>query len=75
VIDLVPTVLERTKLPAPAFGNGIQQQAIEGISFAYSFDDPKAAERHTTQYFEMLGNRGLYHDGWSAARSTARHGS
>ncbi|HMF19330.1 MAG TPA: arylsulfatase [Gemmataceae bacterium] len=66
VIDVVPTVLEATKVLAPAFVAGIQQQAIEGTSFAYSFDDPKAAERHTTQYFEMFGNRGLYHDGWSA---------
>jgi arylsulfatase len=66
VIDVVPTLLGVTKMPAPEFVAGIQQQAIEGISFAYSFDDPKAAERHTTQYFEMLGNRGLYHDGWSA---------
>ena len=64
VIDVVPTLLEATKLPAPEFVDGIQQQPIEGISFAYSFDDAKAAERHTTQYFEMFGNRGIYHEGW-----------
>ncbi|MBO0759387.1 MAG: sulfatase-like hydrolase/transferase, partial [Bradyrhizobiaceae bacterium] len=66
VIDVMPTVLEVTKTPVPAFVDGIQQRAIEGISFGYSFDDSKAAERHTTQYFEMFGNRGIYHDGWSA---------
>jgi hypothetical protein len=66
VIDVVPTILEATKIPAPAFVDGIQQQAIEGTSFAYSFDDAKAADRHTTQYFEMLVNRGIYHEGWTA---------
>lgn len=71
VIDVVPTILEATKIPAPAFVDGIQQQPIEGISFAYSFDDPKASDRHTTQYFEMLVNRGIYHEGWTAC---TRHG-
>ena len=66
VIDLMPTVLEAAHLPAPDFVNGIQQAPIEGVSMAYSFDDPDAADRHTTQYFEMFGNRGIYHDGWSA---------
>ncbi len=65
-IDIVPTILEAAGLPAPDFVNGIMQQPIEGISFAYSFDDPAASEQHTTQYFEMFGNRGIYHDGWSA---------
>ena len=71
VIDVVPTLLEATKIPAPEFVDGIQQQPIEGISFAYSFDDAKAAERHTTQYFEMFGNRGIYHEGWTAC---TKHG-
>ena len=66
VIDITPTILECTGLPAPDFVNGIMQQPLEGISFAYSFDDAAAPERHTTQYFEMYGNRGIYHDGWSA---------
>jgi arylsulfatase len=66
VIDIVPTILEAAKLPSPEFVDGIQQQPIDGTSFAYTFDDAKAAERHTTQYFEMLGNRGIYHEGWSA---------
>lgn len=66
VIDIVPTILEAAKLPAPAFVDGIQQQPIEGTSIGYSFDDAKAAERNTTQYFETFGNRGIYHEGWAA---------
>jgi arylsulfatase len=66
VIDVMPTILEATKIPAPAFVDGIQQQAIEGTSFAYSFDAAKAADQHTTQYFEMFVNRGIYHEGWTA---------
>ena len=46
--------------------DGVQQKPIEGVSMAYSFDDPGAAERHETQYFEMFGNRGIYHKGWTA---------
>jgi arylsulfatase A-like enzyme len=66
VIDLAPTVLEAAGLPEPAFVNGIQQKPYEGISLCYSFDDAQAAERHTTQYFEIIGNRGIYHKGWTA---------
>lgn len=66
VIDLAPTVLEMAGLPEPTFVHGVQQQPIEGVSMAYSFDDAEAADRHTTQYFEMFGNRGIYHKGWSA---------
>ncbi|MBO9701018.1 MAG: arylsulfatase [Sporocytophaga sp.] len=66
VIDIVPTILEAAKIPHPQFVNGIQQEPIEGISFVYTFDDPNAPERHTTQYFEIGGNRGIYHEGWSA---------
>jgi arylsulfatase A-like enzyme len=46
--------------------DGVQQKPIEGVSMAYSFDDADAAERHETQYFEMFGNRGIYHQGWTA---------
>ena len=46
--------------------NGVAQQPIEGVSMLYSFNDAKAAERHETQYFEMFGNRGIYHKGWTA---------
>ena len=66
VIDVAPTVLEAAGLPHPESVNGIQQDAIEGVSMVYSFDDAKAPERHDTQYFEMFGNRGIYHKGWSA---------
>jgi arylsulfatase A-like enzyme len=66
VIDIAPTILEAAKLPAPEFVDGIQQQPIEGGSVVYSFDDAKAAERRTTQYFEMFANRGIYHEGWTA---------
>ena len=66
VIDVAPTILEAAGLPQPAFVNGIQQKPHEGVSMAYSFDDGKAPERHETQYFEMMGNRGIYHKGWTA---------
>ena len=69
VIDIVPTILEAAGIPAPDTINGIQQKPIEGVSMAYTFDKANAnmPTRHTTQYFEMLGNRAIYHDGWVAA--------
>jgi arylsulfatase len=66
VIDVAPTVLEVAGLPEPTFVHGIQQRPIEGVSMAYSFDDPAAGERRETQYFEMFVNRGIYHRGWTA---------
>ncbi|MCR1783231.1 arylsulfatase [Nocardioides carbamazepini] len=66
VIDVMPTVLEAAGLPLPESVNGTTQQRTDGVSMLYSFDDPQAAERHTTQYFEMFGNRGIYHEGWTA---------
>jgi arylsulfatase len=66
VIDLAPTILEAAGLPEPAFVNGVRQRPIEGVSMVYAFNDAKAAERHETQYFEMFGNRGIYHKGWTA---------
>jgi arylsulfatase len=66
VIDVAPTILEAARLPEPVSVNGIQQKPIEGVSMLYSFNDAKAAERHDTQYFEMFGNRGIYHKGWTA---------
>ncbi|GAB1308818.1 arylsulfatase [Urechidicola sp. KH5] len=66
VIDVVPTILEMAGLPEPKVVNGVPQTPIEGTSFAYTFDNRNAAERHTTQYFELFGNRALYHDGWFA---------
>jgi arylsulfatase A-like enzyme len=66
VIDVVPTILELAGLPEPLSVNGVQQHPIEGVSMAYSFNDTTATERHETQYFEMFGNRGIYHKGWTA---------
>jgi arylsulfatase len=66
VIDIAPTVLEAAGIPEPVSVNGMQQDPIEGVSMLYSFDDAKGAERHETQYFEMFGNRGIYHKGWTA---------
>ena len=66
VIDIAPTILEAAGLPEPTFVNGIQQHPIEGVSMLYSFNEAKAAERRETQYFEMMGNRGIYHKGWTA---------
>jgi arylsulfatase A-like enzyme len=66
VIDVAPTILEAAGIPEPIFVNGVQQKPIEGVSMLYSFNDAKAAERHETQYFEMFGNRGIYHKGWTA---------
>lgn len=66
VIDIAPTLLEVAGLPEPVFVNGVQQRPIEGVSMAYSFDHADAAERHETQYFEMMGNRGIFHKGWTA---------
>ena len=69
VIDIVPTILEATGIPAPDTINGIKQSPIEGTSMVYTWDkaNANAPTRHTTQYFEMLGNRAIYHDGWMAA--------
>ena len=67
VIDIVPTILEATKIPEPKVVNGIPQKPIEGVSMRYSFDDATAKDRRTTQYFEMLTNRAIYDNGWVAA--------
>ncbi len=66
VIDIAPTVLEAAGLPEPTVVNGVQQSPMEGTSMLYTFDQPEAAEQHDLQYFEMFGNRGVYHRGWSA---------
>jgi arylsulfatase len=66
VIDVAPTILEVAGIPQPAFVNGIQQQPMHGTSMRYCFDDPGAAERRETQYFECVCNRGIYHRGWTA---------
>ncbi|SIJ31632.1 arylsulfatase [Mycobacteroides abscessus] len=66
VIDVAPTLLEAAGIPEPLFVNGVQQAPIEGTSMLYSFNDGGSADRHETQYFEMFGNRGIYHKGWTA---------
>ncbi|PWB78899.1 MAG: arylsulfatase [Holophagae bacterium] len=66
VVDVAPTVLEAARLPEPTIVNGTPQAPIEGVSMAYTFDDAAAKDRHLTQYFEIFGNRAIYHDGWLA---------
>lgn len=66
VIDVAPTILEAAGLPQPRVVNGVPQRPMDGISMVYSFDDAEAADRHVSQYFEMFGNRAMYHDGWLA---------
>jgi arylsulfatase A-like enzyme len=66
VIDIAPTVLTVAGLPEPKVVHGVEQRPIEGVSMAYTFGDPSAPERRTTQYFEMFVNRGIYHEGWTA---------
>jgi arylsulfatase A-like enzyme len=67
VVDIAPTVLEAAGLPEPKTVNGVAQTTMEGVSMVYTFDDPKAVGRHKTQYFEIVGNRAIYSDGWVAA--------
>jgi arylsulfatase A-like enzyme len=73
VIDIVPTILEAAGIPAPDMINGIKQLPIEGVSMVYTWDkaNANAPTTHTTQYFEMLGNRAIYQDGWVAATTPA----
>jgi arylsulfatase A-like enzyme len=72
VIDVAPTILEAAGLPEPVSVEGVPQSPLEGVSMLYSFNDAGAAERHETQYFEMFGNRGIYHKGWTAV---TKHGT
>jgi arylsulfatase len=67
VIDIAPTILEAVGVEMPATFNGVAQKPLEGVSMVYTFDDADAPDRRTTQYFEMLGNQGIYHDGWMAS--------
>lgn len=65
-VDLAPTILEAAGIPAPDSVDGVPQQPVEGVAMNYTFTDPQAAERHTRQYFEIFGNRGIYDHGWTA---------
>jgi arylsulfatase len=73
LIDIVPTLLEASGIPAPDTLDGIKQRPMDGVSMAYTWDkaNANAPTRHTTQYFEMLGNRAIYNDGWVAATTPA----
>lgn len=66
VVDVAPTILEAAGLPEPTWVNGTEQIPIQGVSMVYSFDEARAPDLHTTQYFEIGGNRAIYHDGWLA---------
>ena len=66
IIDMVPTVLDLLGIEPPAAIRGVTQSPLQGVSFAHTLDDPDAETRHHTQYFEMLGHRAIYHDGWRA---------
>ena len=65
-IDMVPTVLEALGIEAPTNIKGVTQSPIQGLSFAHALDNAKAPTKHITQYFEMMGHRSIYHDGWRA---------
>ena len=65
--DVVPTIYEILGITPPRVVNGVPQDPIDGVSFAYTFDDPKAKGRKLTQYFEVMGSRAIYHDGWMAS--------
>jgi arylsulfatase A-like enzyme len=71
LIDVAPTILECAGVPEPTRVNGVDQKPMEGVSMRYTFDDATATDRHTTQYFELLGGRAIYQDGWWAG---TRHG-
>lgn len=71
VSDLMPTILEAARIPVPTQVNGIAQQAVDGQSLLYTFNAPDAPGRRRTQYFEMVGNRAIYHDGWMASTRPA----
>ncbi len=74
VIDIVPTILDATGIPAPEIVDGIAQKPIEGVSLAYTFDpkNANAPSPHKTQYFEMMGDHAIYHDGWIASTKVMR---
>jgi arylsulfatase len=72
VIDIVPTIYEATGITPPSMMDGVKQKPLEGTSLVYTFDNAKAPTRHTTQYFEMIGNRAIYKDGWMASTTPLR---
>lgn len=72
LVDIAPTILEAAGLPAPIEVNGVKQKPLDGVSMSYSFTSPALPSKRRTQYFEMLGNRAIYHDGWWAGTTPQR---
>jgi arylsulfatase len=72
VVDIVPTIYEATGIRPPTTLNGVKQKPLDGTSLAYTFSDAKAPTRHSTQYFELVGNRAIYKDGWIASTTPLR---
>ena len=72
VIDIVPTIYEAAGIAPPTMLDGVKQQPLDGTSLVYTFDEAKAPTRHTTQYFELVGNRAIYKDGWMASTTPLR---
>jgi arylsulfatase len=72
IIDIVPTILELCGLPAPTKVNGVDQKPMDGVSMVYTFNNANSPSTRNTQYFEMQGNRAIYHDGWVAATTPYR---
>lgn len=72
LIDILPTILEAAGIDAPKMIKGVTQKPIEGVSMVYSFNQPAAASTRTSQYFEILGNRSFYKDGWMASTTPKR---
>lgn len=72
IIDVTPTILEAVGVEAPLAINGVKQRPMEGVSMMYSFDNEKAPSTRRTQYFELVANRALYHDGWIACTTPKR---
>jgi arylsulfatase len=72
VIDIVPTIYEAIGITPPTVMDGVRQKPLEGVSLVYTFDNGKAPTHHTTQYFEMMGNRAIYKDGWMASTTPLR---
>jgi arylsulfatase A-like enzyme len=72
IIDIVPTIYEAAGITPPTVMDGTQQKPLEGVSLVYTFDNANAPTRHTTQYFELVGNRGIYKDGWIANTTPLR---
>jgi arylsulfatase len=72
VIDIVPTIYEAAGITPPTVMDGVKQKPLEGVSLVYTFVNPKAPPRHTSQYFELVGNRAMYKDGWIASTTPLR---